>query len=335
MERKMLKFGILGTGMASDFHAISVNELDGAELLGVCDINLERAEAFAKKHGGKVYQSLEEMLADGELDAVSVCTPSGYHAEAVIASARAGKHIVCEKPLAISTSDVDRIIDACRESSVKLTVMSQFRFSADIKKAHDIVQSGVLGKLVMCDLYMKYWRDPSYYASSNWRGTKAIDGGAALINQGFHGVDLFLYIVGNAKVRASVAKASYHSIEAEDVAVALLSFDNGAEGVIEASTCAYPGFARRMEIIGTKGHLILTEGSIERLFVDGETLIDNKSIASATSSDPMAMPYDNHKAQYQNFINAVNGKEELLVTAEESRKALKIIEDVYRLNGVK
>ena len=335
MELKTLKFGILGTGMASDFHAISVNELDGAELLGVCDVNTERAEAFAKKHGGKVYRSLEEMLADEELDAVSVCTPSGYHAEAVIAAARAGKHIVCEKPLAISTSDVDRIIDACRENSVKLTVMSQFRFSADIQKARDIVQSGVLGKLVMCDLYMKYWRDQSYYAGSNWRGTKAIDSGAALINQGFHGVDLFLYIVGNARVRASVAKASYHNIEAEDVAVALLSFDNGAEGVIEASTCTYPGFARRMEIIGTSGHMILTEGNIEKLFVEGKTLIDNKDIASATSSDPMAMPYENHKAQYRNFINAVNGKEEIFVTAEESRKALKIIEDVYRLNGVK
>ncbi len=332
MEQKTLKFGILGTGMASDFHAISVNKIEGAELVGVCDLNVERAREYAQKHGGHVYETYEEMLSDDEIDAVCICTPSGYHAEHVILASNHGKHIVVEKPLAINTRDVDRIIDACKQNSTKLTVISQFRFSRDIQKAKEIVYSGILGKLVMCDLYMKYWRDPSYYTSSNWRGTKKIDGGAALINQGFHGVDLFLYIVGDAKVKASITKASFHNIEAEDTAVAMLELDCGAVGVIEASTCTFPGFGRRMEIIGTKGHLIITEASIEKLVVGDKTLIDNSSrINTATASDPMAMPYENHIAQFKNFVNAINGTEEVLVTPEESRRALKLIEDVYKL----
>jgi len=336
MEQKIIKFGILGTGMASDFHAISVEKIENANLVAVCDMNRERAEAFVEKHPAKIYEKYEDMLSDTEIDAVCICTPSGYHAEQVIAAARAGKHIICEKPLAIKTSDVDLIIDECRKNRVKLSVISQFRFSSDIAKAKEIVDSGKLGKIVMCDLYMKYWRDPEYYANSNWRGTKAVDGGAALINQGFHGVDLFLYIAGSAKVRASFAKASFHNIEAEDTAVAMLEFDNGALGVIEASTCAYPGFGRRMEIIGTQGHLILTEAVIEKLVVGKETLIDNSSkIVSKTSSDPMAMPYDNHIAQFRDFINAVINGTEPRVTAEESLKALRVIEDTYKLNMVK
>ena len=188
----------------------------------------------------------------------------------------------------------------------------------------------------MCDLYMKYWRDPDYYKNSNWRGTKAVDGGAALINQGFHGVDLFLHLSGDAKVRASFAKASFHNIEAEDTAVSMLEFDSGAVGVIEASTCAYPGFGRRIEIIGTEGHLILTEATIEKLVVGKETLIDkSSSISTTTSSDPMAMPYNNHIAQFNDFINAVINDTEPMVTAEESLKALRVIEDTYRLNMVK
>ena len=334
MERKTLKFGILGTGMVSDFHAMSINKIENAELVGVCDINRERAEAFVEKYGGKIYTDFEEMLAS-DIDAVCICTPSGFHAEQAILAAQYGKNIVVEKPLATTTRDIDRIIDECDKNSVKLTVISQFRFSPDIQRAKEIVDSGVLGKLVMCDLYMKYWRDPSYYASSNWRGTKKLDGGAALINQGFHGVGLFLYIVGDATVRASVAKASFHDIEAEDTAVAMLDFDNGAVGVIEASTCAYPGFGRRMEILGTNGHLILTEATIEKLVVGKETLIDNSVISTTTASDPMAMPYENHIAQLRNFIDAVNGDGEIFVTALESRRALKVIEDVYKLNMAK
>ena len=336
MEQKIIKFGILGTGMASDFHAIAVEKIENAKLVGICDMNRERAEEFAQKHSARIYESFDEMLSDADIDAVCICTPSGYHTEQVIRAAEAGKHIVCEKPLAIKTSDFDLIIDACKRNSVKLTVISQFRFSPDIARAKEIVESGVLGKLVMCDLYMKYWRDPEYYKNSNWRGTKSVDGGAALINQGFHGVDIFLYLVGNAKVRASFAKASFHDIEAEDTAVAMLEFDSGAVGVIEASTCAFPGFGRRMEIIGTNGHLILTEAIIEKLVVGRETLIDNSSkISTKTSSDPMAMPYDNHIAQFRDFINAVINGTEPRVTAEESLKALRVIEDTYKLNMVK
>lgn len=331
--RKMLNFGILGTGLAAGFHAEAIKKLDDARLVGVADADYGRAVDFAEKYGAKSYVDYDSMLKNDDIDIICICTPSGFHTEQAIQALRCKKHVALEKPMALNTADADRIIEEANKSSTKLTVVFQNRFLPDVQKAKEVVESGALGKLVFCDLSMKYWRDPEYYATSNWRGTLKHDGGGALINQGIHGVDMLLYIAGDAKVRFAEVKTSFHNIEAEDTAVAMLDFENGATGTLHASTCAYPGFNRRIEIIGTKGCIILSEGRIERLVIGDETVIDGNVEKRGSSADHTIMDTSWHAAQLQNFINAIEGKAGLFVDGKEGRRALKLIEEVYAYRG--
>ena len=329
----MLRFGLLGSGLAAGFHAEALETMKDAALAGVADRDHGRAVAFAEKYGAKSYSSLEAMLKSEEIDVVCICTPSGFHADQAIEVLKSGKHVVLEKPMALTVEDADRIIEAAESSDRLLSVVFQNRFIPDVQKAKEIVDSGALGKLVFCDLSMKYWRDPDYYASSDWRGTFKYDGGGegggALINQGIHGVDMLIYIVGDAKVRFAEVKTSYHSIETEDTAVAVLDFDNGATGTLHASTCAYPGFNRRIEIIGTKGCIIMSEGHIERLVIEGDTLIDGSVEKRGASGDHTVMDTSFHAIQLQNVVNAVEKGESLFIDGKEGRRALKLIRDVY------
>lgn len=326
---KMLRFGILGSGNAARFHAEALSSMDEAVLTGVADINYASAVAFAEKYGAKSYSSLESMLKDGKVDAVCICTPSGFHAEQAIEILRSGKHAVVEKPMALNIEDADRIIAESEGSEALLSVVFQNRFIPDVQKAKEIVDSGALGKPVFCDLSMKYWRDPDYYASSDWRGTFKHDGGGALINQGIHGVDMLLYIVGDAHVRFAEVKTSFHNIETEDTAVAVLDFDNGATGTLHASTCAYPGFNRRIDIIGTKGCIILSEGHIEKLVIEDKVIVDGSVEKRGASGDHTVMDTSFHAIQLKNIVNAAEGKEKLFIDGREGRRALKLIRDVY------
>ncbi len=328
----MLKFGIVGTGVVAGFHANAIKSLENAKLYGVYDNVSERAMSFAQKHNIKAYKSYEDMLADSAIDAVCICTPSSFHKEQAIMALKHNKNVVVEKPMAFTYEECRQIDEECKKSGCVLTVISQFRFSEDVKKVKKLVSSNAFGKLVFCDLYMKYWRSPEYYNSSNWKGKKALEGGGALMNQGIHGVDLLTYIAGDAKVINAKTKTAFHNIEVEDAALAVLEFENGAMGVIEASTCAYPGFERRLEIVGTKGSVVLKENTIETLVIDGENITTKKGAGEVigTASDPSAMSYKFHAEQIQNFINAVNGKEKLLIDAIDGARAVKIIEDIYR-----
>ncbi len=325
----MLRFGILGSGLAAGFHAEALTKMQDAVLAGVADRDYGRAVAFAEKYGAKSYSSLGAMLGDSEIDAVCVCTPSGFHADQAIEILKMGKHVVLEKPMALNVEDADRIIAEAQKSNKLLTVVFQNRFIPDVQRAKEIVNSGALGKLVFCDLSMKYWRDPDYYASSDWRGTFKYDGGGALINQGIHGVDMLLYIVGDAHVRFAEVKTSFHNIETEDTAVAVLDFDNGATGTLHASTCAYPGFNRRIEIIGTKGCIIMSEGHIEKMVIDGEVMVDGAVEKRGASGDHTVMDTSFHAVQLQNLVNATEGKEKLFIDGREGRRALKLIREVY------
>lgn len=329
MAQKTYNFAILGSGNVAKFHAEAISSLEEANLIGVADSDFGRAETFAEKYGIKPYASYDEMLADPEVDAVCICTPSGCHAEQAIQALRCGKHTVLEKPMALNTEDADRIVEEAEKAEALITVISQNRFLPDVQKAKEIVESGKLGKLVFCDLFMKYWRDPEYYSASDWRGTFKHDGGGALINQGIHGVDMMLYIVGDAKPSFAKIKTSYHNIEAEDTALAILDFENGASGVIEASTCAYPGFNRRIEIMGTKGSMIISEGHIEKLVIGSETVIEGAVEKRGSSADHTVMDTSNHARQIQNLIDAINGKEPIFIDAKEARRPLKLIEEIY------
>ena len=331
MSNQKLRFGILGCGLIADFHANALRAIDKAELVGAADNSIDRAKQYAERYDIKAYANYEEMLADENIDAVCICTPSGFHAENAIQALKANKHVVLEKPMALTVEDTERIIAETKKTNKLLTVVSQLRFSKDVNRVKNLVKEGAFGKLIFCDLNMRYWREPTYYSSSPWKGTIKMDGGGALMNQGVHGIDLMLYIVGDAKVVKSVNRTAFHNIEVEDASVSIIEFENGAMGTVSGSTCTYPGFERTLEILGTEGCAILRENKIEKLVVHGETLVDgaeDDSFAGGTS-DPAAIDTLVHKKQLKNFIKAVFGEEELLIDATEGQRAVKLIREIY------
>ena len=329
MMKDKVRFGILGCGMIAEYHARAVISLADAKLVGVADSNSQKAISFAEKHGIRAYADYEEMLSDPEIDAVCICTPSGMHAKNSLDALAAKKHVVVEKPMALNTEDADKMIKACRESGCLLTVICQLRFSEGVKKLKALLEENAFGTLGLCDLYMKYWRSPQYYSGSTWRGTREMDGGA-LMNQGIHGVDMLLYLLGDAKLLSAKVKTRYHDIEAEDTAIAMLEFGNGALGVIESSSCSYPGFDRRLEICGSNGAAVLRENEIESLVIGDMVMEKNENKdTQKTASDPMAMSFLLHAKQIENFVNAILGKEELLIDGNEGRRAVALIEKIH------
>lgn len=327
-----LRFGILGCGMIANLHAQAINAIENAQLVGVTDPVERCAKAFSEKYGVFVYKDYDAMLDDESIDVICICTPSGFHADGALRALKHKKHVVLEKPMALTIEDAEAIKEECKRSNRLLTVISQLRFNEDIQKVKKLVETGKFGKIVFCDLYMKYWRNPEYYTSSTWKGTFQFDGGGALMNQGIHGVDLMHYLVGNAKVVKGKVKTIFHNIEVEDTATAILEFDNGALGVVEGSTCSAGGFDRRIEIIGTTGYAILREGEIEKLEIEGEVVIE-KDITNLpevrSSSDATAVEYSGHMKQITNLIRAIQGQEALLIDAAEGCKAVKTICDIY------
>ena len=336
---KIYRFGIVGSGMISYIHATAIQSLPNAQLAGVTDYAPEKAKVFADKYGICVYDTLEQMLADPSVDVVCICTPSGFHAEQSMAALRSGKHVVLEKPMALTKESAGQLVEASERCGRFLTVISQFRFTPALQYTKQLLEEKAFGNVVMCSLYMKYWRDPTYYSSSPWKGTRRFDGGGALMNQGIHGVDLLQYLMGDAKVVQGRAKTLVHDIEVEDTAAALLEFENGALGVIEATTSCYPGFDRRLEIRGDRGYLTLQEDRILELMINGERIEQPKQEASvvSTAADPSKLDYRMHARQLQNLLDAIEGKAELLIDAREGYRAVRLVEDVYvssaRLDG--
>ena len=334
MTENPIGFGILGCGVIAGFHADAIANLNNARLLGVADALTGAAERFAESRGVRAYPDFGAMLADPEIDAVCICTPSGFHCANALLALQAGRHVVLEKPMAFTEAEALELEKASQASGCVLTVVSQLRFSEDIRRVKALLEQNALGKLVLCDLYMKYWRDPAYYAGSSWKGTRRFDGGGALMNQGIHGVDILLYMAGNARVLCARNRTRHHNIEVEDVSLAMLEFECGAMGVIEATTCSNPGFSRRLEITGTEGSVVLVENRIEKLIIGGESLVDDAGASEVgTASDPTAMDCRLHALQIANFIDAIRAGRPLAVTPADGRRAVALIEDIYRFSG--
>ena len=268
-SKKTFNFGILGCGMIAEIHAKAIASVDCAELIGVTDNAADRATFFAEKYGVECYQSYESMLADPRIDAVCICTPSCFHAENAIKAMEKGKHVAVEKPMAIDLKEADEVVAVSRRTGKYLTVISQLRFADEIVKVKKMIDENAFGRITLCSLSMKYYRSPEYYSSSSWKGTKKFDGGGALMNQGIHGIDLLQYLVGPMTNVNGVAKTLCHNIEVEDTAVATFELENGALGVLEASTCTYPGFSRRIEIHGERGYVSLLENNIDPKEIQG------------------------------------------------------------------
>src|SRR4051794_39206199 len=249
-------FGIVGCGMIAEFHTKAIHEIPGARVVAAYSRSESNGAKIAGLAGGgcRVFDDLDAMLALPEIDVVCVCTPSGAHLEPGVKAARAGKHVVVEKPLEITLPRCDAIIRACDEAGVRLCTIFPSRFSRANLALKTAIDTGRFGRLTLGDTYVKWWRTQEYYDSGGWRGTWSLDGGGALMNQAIHNVDLLLWLMGDVEsVQALTATLAHLRIEVEDTAVAALRFKNGALGVIEAATSAFPGLLKRTEIHGERG----------------------------------------------------------------------------------
>ncbi|WP_052759440.1 Gfo/Idh/MocA family protein [Paenibacillus sp. DMB20] len=328
---KKLRFAIVGAGVISSFHAKAAAENPEAELVAISDVVEENARKLAEKHGiPSVYGDYREMLERKDIDVICVCVPSGKHAEVAIAAARAGKHILCEKPLDITVERMDRMIHEARAERVKLGVIYQRRTFPAAIAARKAVQENKLGKLVLGDAYLKYYRSQEYYDSAGWRGTWELDGGGALMNQGVHGIDLIQWIVGDVESVFARSAALVRNIEVEDTAVAVVKYVNGAYGVIQGTTSVWPGQETRFEIHGEKGSIVFADSGIKQwAFMDGEPSVPDVEGTASASSDAANISADGHYILMNDMIQAIKEDRDPMITGEEASKAVKLILAIY------
>ena len=334
-----LGFAIIGTGMISRFHARALADVRGAKLAACFDKNGERAADFAKEVGCAPYDSLDAMLADPKVDAVTIATPSGAHMEPAVAAARAGKHVLVEKPLEITLKRCDAIVKACDEAGVKLATIFPSRFHDSAKLLKKAIDGKRFGRVTLGDAYVKWFRTQQYYDSGAWRGTWKLDGGGALMNQAVHTVDLLLWLMGPAiEVQAYTATLAHERIEVEDTATAVVRFANGALGVIEASTATYPGYLKRIEIHGDQGTAVLEEEDVVRWDFAKKTRGDDAVHAQMASrkstgggaADPAAIGHHAHAMQMQNFVDAIRKGTEPAVGGAAGRIPVELILAIYK-----
>jgi UDP-N-acetyl-2-amino-2-deoxyglucuronate dehydrogenase len=331
-------FGIIGTGMIAHFHARAIAEIRGAKLIGAYNANFPKAQAFAEKFPCTPFAALDEMLADPRIHVVTICTPSGAHLEGAIAAAEAGKHVITEKPLEVTLKRCDAVIDACKKAGVTLATIFPSRFHASAQLLKKAVEADRFGKLTLGSAHVKWYRTQAYYDSGAWRGTWKLDGGGALMNQAIHSVDLLLWLMGDvAEVTALTGLLAHDRIEVEDAAVAAIRFKNGALGLIEATTAAYPGQLKRIEISGTAGTAILEEESIKvwnfakEKKGDAEVLsrlAGNKTGGGA--ADPAAIGHAAHAALFRDTLEAIKKGRTPLADGREGRRSVELILAIYQ-----
>lgn len=324
--------GLVGVGMIAGVQAEAIELLPGASLVAICTRDEVRGREFAERYAATPYTDYHRFLAHPGLELVSICTPSGTHADLGIEAAAAGRHVLVEKPIEISLDRADALIKACDRYQVKLGVIFQSRFLPAVKAIREAVEGGLLGRLLLADAVVKWYREPSYYAPESWHGTLALDGGGALINQAIHTVDLLRWIAGPVELVAAFKGAlRYPHLEGEDTLVSSLRFASGSLGLIEAATSAKPGFRRRLELSGERGTIILEGDSISTWAVDGaesppllrEQLTDG-------SASPTAISCEGHRRQIGEMVDAIRADRPPLIDGREGRKSLELVEAIYR-----
>lgn len=334
-----LGFGIVGCGLISKFHARAIREVPDARLVACYDVVKDSAQRLAHEFGCRPYSDLKAFLADSELNVVTVATPSGAHMEPAIAAAQAGKHVIVEKPLEITLARCDAIIKACEEAKVVLSTIFPSRFHDSSQWLRKAIDGQRFGRLTLGDAYVKWWRTQQYYDSGAWRGTWQLDGGGALMNQAIHSVDLLAWLMGPvAEIQAATALLAHERIEVEDVAVAMLRFANGALGVLEATTAAYPGYLKRIEIHGNRGSAVMEEEDIIKWdFAEEhpEDQVVKERMAAKVSggggaSDPAAIGHHGHARQFADVARAIREGTKPLIDGYEGRRSVEIILAVYQ-----
>jgi len=336
-----LGFGIIGAGMIARFHAQAIQAMADGRLVAVYGRRPEAVADLQAEFGCRVHTDLGAFLADPELDVVTVATPSGAHLDPSLAAIRAGKHVIVEKPLEITTERIDQLIAAAREAGVTLSGIFNRRFSPAVTAFKRAVTEGRFGRVTMADAYVKWYRTQAYYDSGAWRGTWELDGGGALMNQGIHTIDQLLYLGGDvASVCASTACLAHTGIEVEDTAVAILEFKSGARGVIQGSTACWSstGHPSEVHVCGDQGSVFLADDRF-RVWDFAEPrpedeairaeLMQGADVKGAGANDPKAISFFGHQRNFEDVAAAIREGREPSVGGAEARKAVALIRAIY------
>lgn len=331
-----MNFGIIGCGVIAFTHASALKQLAGEDcrLYACCDIIPEKADQYARDHGvEKVYYDYHQLLADPDVDIVCVCVPSGIHGQVTMDASNAGKAVVCEKPMEITPEKVDQVIHTVRANGTKMQCIFQRRLMPVAIELRRLVQEGALGRICMAEARLNYYRDQAYYNSAGWRGTWELDGGGALMNQGVHGIDLILWMLGDEiNTVYGKAKTMSRDIPVEDTAAALIQMKSGAMCIIEGATTAYPGFSSTFTIYGDKGtvsfddqHIIAWE------FIDQENAPVRPDLGEAVggAKNPIDIGIYGHICLLRDMAQAVRENREPMLPPEEAALAVKVICGIY------
>lgn len=334
-------FGIVGCGNIAPIHAESITNIPEARLVAVSDVREENAKQMAERFSAEAYYTdFRKMLERDDIQAISLCVPSGMRAEMGELCAQAGKHIMSEKPLEVSVDRIDRLIAATKAAGVKLGCIFQYRFAEGPEYVRKALDAGRFGRLVLGDAYIKWYRSEEYYKSGQWRGTRSLDGGGALMNQGIHQIDLLLWFMGPvAEVTAKTTAIGHEGLEVEDLACALLTFQNGAMGVIEGSTATWPGHPARVEVHGSNGSAVIEDGGLKFWKFKEETEEDERirkeqmgdSVLGSGAADPMAnLKSEGHRRQIEDFVHAIIENRDPIIGGHEGRRSVEVIQAIYR-----
>jgi predicted dehydrogenase len=316
-------------------HAEFATRAEGARLAVVCDLREDRGRPLAERFGAPWVPDVREVVQREDVQVVCICLPTALHLEVASIAAAAGKHVVVEKPLELNVARARELIDVCREHGVKLAAIFNRRFVFGTRRTREAVRGGELGRLLLADMRFKAWRPPEYYAASGWRGTWDREGGAALINQGIHGVDLLTWIAGPIRRVTGHARHLRHAIEADDTTVAVCEYESGALGVIECTTSVTPRQGDWLEFHGERGSVLLENYAIAAWQVEGvepgaphpeDLLLPG---AGGPSGGRAAGVDVGHFLQIQDMADAVREGRDPVITGEDALHALAVVEAIY------
>lgn len=329
----MIKFGLVGCGRISKRHAdlLGNGQIEGASLAAVCDIVGEKAKALGEQFGVPWFTDMHAMMQTALVDAVGVLTESGHHAAHVVALSQHGKHILVEKPMALTLADADKMIAACDAAGIKLFIVKQNRLNVPVLKLREALEAGRFGKLVLGTVRVRWCRPQTYYDQDSWRGTWALDGGV-LSNQASHHVDLLEWMMGDVESVFAMSTTALAKIEAEDTAVVTLRFSNGALGIIEATTGARPkDLEGSISMLGEKGSVEIGGTAVNKLktwtFVD--PLPGDEDVMEKFSVNPPNVYGFGHKAYYDHVVDCIVNDKPHLVDGLVGRRSLELITAIY------
>jgi UDP-N-acetyl-2-amino-2-deoxyglucuronate dehydrogenase len=334
-QERVYGFGVIGCGVISPVHLDAICRIPNARLVAVCDIREDRAQATAEKYGVPYTLNHKDLIARDDVDVVNIVTYSGTHADIGMDAARAGKHVICTKPIDVRLDKIDALIKACTDHKVKLGATHQFRSYGSYLRVKRAIDDGRLGRILYGNAFVPWWREPGYYQGEGaWHGTLDLDGGGALMNQSIHYVDLLVWMLGDVDMVWGDVGTLLHDIESEDIGCAVLRFASGAAGLVQGTTCTYKGLPARLEIRGERGNIDIVGDEIAVWDVEGEEPAAQAGESGETSAaDPragLANAVDAHVVQISDVLRAIETDTEPALNGREARRAVEVILAIYR-----